>query len=293
MVNYKNVKVYDEKDSFSGNIYPEFSIGSYNEPETRGPERLEVHRHTYYEIIWVQSGSGTHVIDFTSYHFKGPCIFLLHPGNIHHIEKDNPTTGGVIKFTNAIFLNDSNDLNFLMSYGVFDDIDVLPVIQLSNTQSEDIGRLFEELHREYNLKQAYSSQIVTAFLKVFLLKIYAIKKSHLKIDLSASSDIIRFRKFQQLLEENFKKNHKPSYYSDMLLITNKTLGNLTRSISGYSPSELIKQRILLEAKRLIYHSDMSVKEISYKLGFDDSAYFTRFFKVNLKISPKEFKKNSA
>ncbi len=286
----KTIKIFTEQDSFLNNPHEHFSVSSYQDEEPEILKRVEPHRHTYYEIMWVQSGTGVHTIDFTDYDFKGPCLFLIHPQNIHAIKKDVATQGGVVKFTPVLFSQNESESDFMLCNSVFDDIDVLPVILLTTTQSEEIGRLFEEIHREYGNKSELTRQILGSYLRIFLLKIYALKKDNLPGEVLKSTDMLRFRSFQQLVESNFKIHHEASFYAEALKLTGKTLGNITRNVSGRPPSELIKERILLEAKRLLHHSSLSVKEIAYHLGFEDSSYFIRFFKLNTKISPLSYKK---
>jgi AraC family transcriptional activator of pobA len=286
----KTIKIFTEQDSFLDNPHEHFSVSSYQDEEPEILKRVEPHQHTYYEIMWVQSGTGVHTIDFTDYDFKGPCLFLIHPQNIHAIKKDVATQGGVVKFTPALFSQNESESDFMLRNSVFDDIDVLPVILLTKAQSEEIGRLFEEIHREYRNKSELTRQILGSYLRIFLLKIYALKKDNLPGEVLKSTDMLRFRSFQQLVESNFKIHHEASFYAEALKLTGKTLGNITRNVSGRPPSELIKERILLEAKRLLHHSSLSVKEIAYHLGFEDSSYFIRFFKLNTKISPLSYKK---
>ena len=99
----KPIKIYTEQESFLTNPGKEFFINSYKDEEPDILNRVEAHRHTYYEIIWVRCGEGVHTIDFVDYKFTGPCLFLLHPQNIHTIQKTVPATGGVIKFTASVF----------------------------------------------------------------------------------------------------------------------------------------------------------------------------------------------
>lgn len=286
----RTIITYTAQDSFLSHLYKDFYINSYKDEEPEVLNRVESHRHTYYEIIWVRSGEGIHTIDFIDYKFSGPCLFLLHPQNIHTINKAVPATGGVIKFTISVFSASTEESDFMLRYGVFDDIDVLPVIPLTIDQSDEIGKLFDDVYKEYHSQSSFSIQIIISYLKIFLLKIYAIKKSHLPADLLKSADLLRFRQFQQLLETYFKKHHGASFYAEQLNLTGKTLGNVTHNLSNLSPSQLIKQRILLEAKRLLHHSSLSVKEIAYELGFEDSSYFIRFFKINTQSSPQQYKK---
>jgi len=283
------IPVYTEKESFVDNKFSDFYISSYKDKEPESLRRIEAHRHTYFEIIWVQKGKGIHTIDFVHYKFKGPCLFLLNPQNIHTIQKDCTTSGGVVKFTSSFFASDAGEENFILKYGVFDDIDVLPVINLKREETAPIQKLFDEMNNEYKKEGSFSEAILLSYLKIFLLKIYEIKKRTVSVSSFKDPEFIRFRNFQQQLDENYIQHHEVSFYASALNISSKTLGNIIQKFTGKSPQQLIKERILLEAKRLLYHSGLSIKEIAYSIGFDDSSYFTRFFKKNTNTSPASYR----
>jgi AraC family transcriptional activator of pobA len=286
----ENIEIYNEKESFTGNRDGTFSIYAYHDDEPEAMNRIAPHRHTYYEVIFVKYGKGVHTIDFNDYNFQGPCLFLLHPANIHTINKEGSTGGGVLKFTKELFPADESQSHVGLCYNVFDDIDVLPVIWLKQQEANELESIFDQIYQTFRRNEPFSLEIIASFLRIFLLKIYAIKKSGLLARLMQNNDLLRFQRFQQLLEGNFKNYHEISFYAEKLAVTVRTLNNITGKISGRSPSELIKQRIVLEAKRLLHHSTLTIKEIAYEMGFEDSSYFIRFFKTNANASPQQYRK---
>lgn len=281
-----------KKESFADNKFADFYVSSYKDDEAEDLQRIEAHRHTYFEIIWVKEGKGFHTIDFVDYKFEGPCLFLLHPQNIHTIEKDCVTNGGVVKFSSSFFAADDVEENFILRYGVFDDIDVLPVINLKKGEATSIQKTFTEINNEYKKNGSFSSEILISYLKIFLLRIYEIKKRTVLPKSFKGPDFLRFRSFQQQLDENYKDHHEVLFYADELYISSKTMGSITQKFTGKPPQELVKERVLLEAKRLLHHSSLSIKEIAYAVGFDDNSYFIRFFKKNTNTSPGDYRKNS-
>jgi AraC family transcriptional regulator, transcriptional activator of pobA len=107
---------------------------------------------------------------------------------------------------------------------------------------------------------------------------------------------IRFdllRQFNLLVERNFRAEHEVQFYAAALYKSPKTLANTFSRFHSVSPLQIIHQRLILEAKRLLYYTNKSIKEISADLGFEDAAHFTKFFKNHLKMSPSEFKKSAA
>jgi AraC-like DNA-binding protein len=284
-----NVPVYTEQESFVNPLYKDFTIASYQDKEPEAMKRVAPHRHTYYEIIWVQSGEGNHIIDFRDYPFKGPCLFLLHPQQIHTMHKHTPTKGGVVKFSASFLPPEDADRDFFIKYGVFDDIDVMPVINLNEEQEQTIRRVFQDMYDAHRQPSSFSAGILAAYLKIFILKIYEIKKTGMDVNAFQDADFIRYRKFQVLLNDQFIHHHDPGFYAAALHVSSKTLTNCTQRFTGRPPSELIRDRLLLQAKRLLHHSVLSVKEVAFETGFEDPSYFIRFFKKNMQMSPGEFR----
>ncbi|PWN71516.1 hypothetical protein C1631_002510 [Chryseobacterium phosphatilyticum] len=291
MKTQKQITVYNEKESFKTDTIENFYI-SYYQDEMNNLNRIDSHQHTYHEIIWIEEGRGVHTIDFKNYEFSGPCLFLLHPKNVHRIYKETPSSGGVIKFNDNFFIHEDSHSKFLLKYSVFDDIDVLPVINLNKEEKMEITDFFDLMYKQSGNGNAFSAHIILNLLKSFLLKIYQIKKKNFSIGDSTDHRFLRFKQFQEHLERHFTQQHTVSFYAEKLNISNKTLSTICKLISHKTAQELIKERILLEAKRMLIYTDLSIKEIAYYLGFEDHAYFTRFFTANSLQNPSDFKKEN-
>lgn len=283
------ITVYTEEQSFPNSRLASIYIADYKDKMPVDLIRQNQHRHTYFEILWVREGAGVHTIDFVDYPFQGPCLFLLSPQNIHTIRKFGKTRGGVIKFTPAFFPPARFQDHMDGKLNVFDDVDVLPVINLTRKEASFIQKAFVDLNDEHTKGGYFTSDIVMLYLEIFLLNVYEIKKKKFLNTGFKKIDFTRFRAFQQNLEENYKHHHKVGYYSNILGISSKTLNNITQKFTAKPPQDLIKERVLLEAKRLLYHTGLSVKEVAHAVGFDDSSYFIRFFKKNTKKSPGNYR----
>jgi AraC family transcriptional activator of pobA len=285
----KDITIYNERESFVNTSIKDFYI-SYYKDKTKHINRLDNHRHTYYEIIWIKEGKGKHTIDFKDYEFSDASLFLLHPKNVHRIHKETPTSGGVVKFNDYFFADDNIHSKFLLQYGIFDDIDILPMIHLKPEEQSSINNFFELMSKEANNQNAFTSTILLNLLKSFLLKVYQIKKSQCAISDITDHRFVKFKQFQELLEAHLHKYHNTGFYAQELKISTKTLSNYCKLISNKTTQELIKERLILEAKRMLIYTDLSVKEVAYNLGFNDYAYFTRFFTVNVLLNPTDFRK---
>ncbi|ARS35847.1 helix-turn-helix domain-containing protein [Pontibacter actiniarum] len=284
------VPVFSEAESFSKNNLRDFYIASYEDRQDAGLRRVAPHRHTYYEVIWIIEGSGTHTIDFRDYAFQGPCLFLLQPSHIHQIVKNGPTKGFVLKFNESLFSTESGTENLLLKYGIFDNINVQPVLHLAPTDVLLLNDLMQKMLLEYKQPSELSAVIIASYLKIFLLQVYKLKDSHREeLQPGPEPRYLVYRSFKKMLEENYVRQHAVQYYASELAITPRTLNEITHKYAGKKVSQLIKERLMLEAKRLLHHGRLSVKEVAAHLGFEDPAYFTRFFTKNEGTSPQGFR----
>lgn len=285
----KPIPVYSEVESFHKTFYKDFNISSYKDEPQEDLNRVEPHRHTYYEIIWITKGYGTHLIDFHTYDFHGPCLFILNPGVVHKIEKDIPTEGYVVKFSETFLLEEDLGGNEILRYGLFDNIHARPIFHLDEKAVSLLDDLMKRMLEEYKVHQKLSRAILLSYLKVFLLQVYKLREQHTTINENITSPRYQILlNFKKLLEQNFKSEKSLDFYSEQLATSKRNLNDITNTFLGKSASTLLKERILLEAKRLFYSGEVAIKEVGYILGFDNPAYFTRFFTKNEGMTPTEF-----
>lgn len=282
------IPVYTEQESFHKHFYKDFNISSYQDDPQEELNRMEPHRHTYYEIIWVKKGHGTHLIDFETYQFSGPCLFILNPGVVHKINKAVPTEGYVVKFSESFLLEEDLGGNELIRYELFDNIHARPIFHLDTKAIALLDDLMQKMLEEYNLHEELSRAILLSYLKVFLLQVHKLREQTTVKELGNSPRYQLLIKFKKLIEQHFKEERNLDFYSSQLATSKRNLNDITNKFLGKPAAGLIKERVLLEAKRFLYAGELNVKEIAYTLGFDDPAYFTRFFTKNLGYTPTEF-----
>ena len=275
---HQPVTVYSEKESFAKTYYRDFYIASYQDTAEEAFNRIEPHRHTYYEIIWITEGQGTHVIDFKEYAFKGPCLFLLQPSHIHTIYKDVPTRGHLLKFSESFFAADAAPDNLLLKYDIFDNIHVQPVVHLSAEAVQLLNDLMQKMLVEYEQQNELSKVILVSYLKVFLLQVYKIKDHHPEaLSEKPHPHYAVFQQFKRLVEDHFQQQHGVSFYASQLAVAPRTLSSYVHRYAGKTAGDVIRDRLMLEAKRLLYNGALTIKEIAACLGFEEPAYFTRVF----------------
>lgn len=282
------IPVYSEQESFHKHFYKDYNISSYRDEPQEDLNRTEPHRHTYYEIIWIKKGSGTHFIDFKEYRFEGPCLFILNPGVVHNIQKDGPTEGYVAKFSDSFLMQIEKNSVQIIKNGLFDDIHPRPVFSLNPEQISILDELMQKMLAEFNRNEEFSRSILVSYLKIFLLRIYELRENEDHSTFTSPRYRVLFD-FKNLIEANFCREHEIKFYTDKLATSHRNLNLITSEFTGKSAKSLINERLLLEAKRLLY-SSKNIKETAYAIGFNDPAYFSRFFKHHQGESPSSFLK---
>lgn len=138
---------------------------------------------------------------------------------------------------------------------------------------------------------ANTEEMLRILLKLIILKSTRIwKREHRLAEDGQQADVQFLRKFSKLVEQHYRTLHKVADYADLLFVTPKNLSKKIGLVSKNTPNDIIKERIVLESKRLLAHTQLTVKEIAYSLNYEDDAYFIRFFTKNTGLSPISFRK---
>lgn len=249
------------------------------------------HRHTYYQIFFVEKGSGIHKVDFNETEINAPVIYFLSPGQVHDLVFERKETEGyMINFDGEFFdkfLTKSNGLDGLPFFGYRKSINSFHI------ETEKVQELKNILKKINSLFEAKSKMHVE-FIRIYLLELFytvmsGTEENTENINITNQKSIIY--RFEKLVEQNYTTEHYPKFYADKLAITANYLNFICKNFSGKKAGEIIRDRVILEAKRLLVNSEFSISQIAFQLGFDDNSYFTKFFKTFSGNSPSEFRNN--
>lgn len=281
---------------------PTYGLTSFSHPEFAGRQfQVEVfdanrhfkvsypHRHDFFEVLYLKKGSGIHVIDSAEYKIEPPCIFFMSPGQAHKLELSKDVEGYIYIFADDYYLYDKNNHNRLLEFPFFFTINQdNPPLKL--TQESDylfIEQLFIKAISELSKKDA-SVNLLRSLLDSILNFSSTLYKSE-EQKLTKGKGHLLVKRFFQLVEENYQKNLSVNQYADLLAVTPNHLTQTIKLISGRTSNEVIQRKQILEIKRLLIHTNLTVTQIAEQLNFSDQSYFTRFFKKSTGKTPGKYR----
>lgn len=263
----------------------EFEITLFEEMEE--PNVDDLHKHTFYEIIWIEEGKSIQVIDYKEYEIKPNSLFFISPGQLHHFEEWQPIKGGSIMFTADFFLLNQNNKEKLFELSFLDNFYANACVVPDKKSHQEIIKIIELLVSEKK-REDFSKSICQSLLQVLLTQVQrCINKEN--NETSTPKYLVLYKKFKNLLDENFDKGLTASDYASRLNITQHHLNHVVKQITNKTSSEVIRERSILEAKRLLTFTDDTITEIASKLLFFDSSYFSKIFKKETGKTPYEFR----
>ena len=251
------------------------------------PNVDDIHKHTFYEILWTEKGISKQTIDYKEYEVQPNSLFFISPNQVHQFEEWRPLKGGTILFTEDFFLLHHNNKDKLFELSFLDNFYSNPCIQLSKSNFAEIKQTIDLISKEQ--KRIDRSQTITqSLLHILLAQVQRC------IDIATEKPIskkylILFKQFKSLLDKHFAENKTASFFAQQLHITTHHLNLITKEVTGKTASEVIRARSILEAKRLLTFTDKTVTEIAFELNYTDSSYFAKTFKAETNQSPIAFK----
>ncbi|GGG58970.1 AraC family transcriptional regulator [Epilithonimonas arachidiradicis] len=247
------------------------------------------HRHDSYVTVLFTNGTGTHEIDFNTYDVSAGSLFFLLPGQVHSWKLSDDAKGFIF-FTSPEYY-DLHYINLkLKDYPFFGSPNISRKINIENQDMNKIVSLLQVIESENNHSDVMKDCLIIALLTVMY--IYATR--HYTEQETAKSDLRlsyfrHYYDYENLIEKNFKTIKSVSEFAAKLHITAKHLNRITQSVINKKASEILVDRVVLEAKRMLIFLDDSVVDIAFSLGYEDYSYFARLFKKHSGYSPVNFR----
>ncbi|MCC5944100.1 MAG: helix-turn-helix domain-containing protein [Bernardetiaceae bacterium] len=248
----------------------------------------DAHRHDFYMLMLVTEGRTSQEVDFSSYELSAGTQLGMHPGQIHAWVSAEDLKGYIVFFSEDFFSLRYHD-QILHQFSFFHSALESHVFNLSPEAMALTTPLYERLISEFeNRDGMFREPALRSYLNVLMIQLARFyDKKPKESSISAQQQLII--DFERLIRKHFKTQRQVKDYADILCITPNYLNSVCSKVTGKSAGELIRQRVMIEAKRLLIHTDNNVSEIAYTLNFDDNSYFCRFFKKYAGKSPEAFR----
>ncbi len=287
----KSKKIY--KYGFKPGLPHEFEILDINEVLQSSKKALTTtHRTEFYQIIWFKEGNPIHLVDFKPLVIQPNSILFLHKDVVQQFDSNKHYTGKIILFTDSFFCKTQADTRFLKNCFLFNNLFNIPLIQIDR-QVEVFELILQQMETELQQsKDSRQAELLQNLLHNFLLQAERFSRLQYPFEPQKGNEYDSVMLFKDLLEDNYKSQKQVSFYTKSLFITEKRLNQATSKLLGKTPKEFIHDRVMLEAKRILVYTTLSIKEIGYDLGFEEPTNFIKYFKKHALTTPSEFREQN-
>ena len=266
-----------------------FALWRFEESVRRVPKRLRLHRHDFHEIFWL-NGRGRFFCDFREYAIESPTLVFVSPGQVHSWAPGPALTGPMACFTQAFYDGAEPPPSPLLRLPFWFSAEAPPILAVPPTETVKLDSIWSDLASEAAATEESRDEIVRALFRLLLLTAARIYRRTLPdTPVAAGRTQAIVHQFRMALETHFFQVRSVAAYARMLKITSGHLSESVLHHTGRTAGEIIRDRLLLEAQRLLVHSSLNVAEIALSLQFEDPSYFSRFFRRSTGISPGEFR----
>lgn len=247
------------------------------------------HKHSFYEILWIRKGSTKHFVDNQELDLNQDTVYFMSPGQAHHFEHYGSVKGDSIMFSEEFFILNFTNQEAMRKLAFLHNSYRNPGIVLDTPSKHTLEPVLKLIYEEF-ARADFSKTVISSLLYVFfevLQRRYADQQTN---HTAIGAHITVFEKFRAMVEAHFQQQHQVSFYAFNLCVTPHYLNEAVKKAAGKTASEFVKDRIILEAKRMLTQSHIPVGQIADELGFQDFSYFSRHFKKNNQLSPEQYRK---
>lgn len=252
--------------------------------------RFVPHRHDFFEIIWLRSGQGQVRSDLRNYPVSAGTLFFTSPGQVHAWELAGEARGEIASFSEEFFAVTNEHPGLLGKMPFLYSGAVDPILHLVSKEAASIDRAFRQLYAEAAEPAPGRDDLVRSYLTIILTlaRQYFARRSQENSPAAPMADLLA-RRFRQALEDKFPELLEVGQYADLLHVSRTHLNEHLHAETGRTASEIIHERIALEAKRLLVNTSLTVAQIAHRLRFQDPSYFGRFFRRATGQTPGEYR----
>ncbi|MGG5508234.1 MULTISPECIES: helix-turn-helix domain-containing protein [unclassified Myroides] len=255
-----------------------------------GNYTTKMHKNDFFQVIYITGGTGIQYIDLQAYEVKQGDVIFLNTWQQHSWTYNTTTQGYLLSFTPSFITQFVSDHLFVHNLPYYKRFTSHHLLELKYELSEWVQETMDRMHDEYETENGEYLNLVRAYLlEILLLCQKEIDKAESNNSNNVKSNEL-VKAFESLIDKHFYEYRFPKEYAKVLLVTPNYLNALCQKIKNKSAGDMIRDRILIECKRLLIHTNLSASEIAYQLNFKDNSYFSRFFKKHIGIAPDEFRR---
>ena len=252
------------------------------------------HRHDYQTIIWTTEGQSTHNIDGQEISTATHSLCLIARGQIHHfLDVSDDFMGLRVLFTDDFLSNSSLNDSYNYKATLFNNTSLNEPLTVPSDVAAEFESIMSQLVREYENQDHFNKENSLRYLLLYLLtKVESVRRDLVseQPDKVALSHYETYQSFISHLEEGFQTEHDVNFYADQLELSARHLSEITKKVVGKTAKQIIVNRLILEAKRHLQFTSLSVQDIAYGLGYESPYYFSQAFKNATNLSPSAYKK---
>ncbi len=246
---------------------------------------------SHFKVIWIEDGTGTYLVDTNEFSVEGSGLFTLSPGQIFCVKSEKIKKAYQIEFDSEFYCVESHGKEIACNGLLFNNVHQASVISVGEADKPIFEIILNQMISELENKGLSHKELLISYLRMFLIHALRLleKQESETLPVTHQSNQ-QVQDFIALVDKQFKNEHTVKGYAEQLFISPKSLAKKLHALGYPTPLQLIQDRILIEAKRLLKFSQMSIKEIAFELGFEDPAYFSRLFSKNVELSPAAYRK---
>jgi AraC family transcriptional activator of pobA len=261
-------------------------VGSVS-PETdlAGPRRSNC-----FTVIWVHQGHGTFSAEPARFPFEAHCLLFAVPYQAHQLVPESPIHGHSIQFHANFFCIETYHEEVGCNGVLFNDVYGTPVVRLDDHHAGEFGELVGAMRRELLECGLAHSEVLVSYLKILLVKATRLKLGQQDVSWQPQGKLPpALVELRTMVEAHYRSLHQPGDYASLLHMTPKSLARLVKAHLGKTLTELIRERVIRQARWEMLHTTKPVKRVAHELGFEDVFYFSRLFKRSTGCSPSYFR----
>ncbi len=268
-------------------------VGQFSSKMASSLQGVRPHRHDYQAILWTVSGQGTHLIDGQQVITPTHTLCLIARGQVHRfVEMSDDLIGYRVLFADDFLANDALNDTWNYKASLFNNLSLNDPLAVPDDAVAEFNNVISLLLLEYENQNNFNRDNILRYLLLYLLaKIENVRRTLISSQPNRAnlSDYEIYQTFISQVEERFQDEHQVNVYAKQLALTPRQLSDMTKRVVGKTAKQIIADRLMLEAKRYLQFTPLSVKEIAFALGYESLFYFSQAFKNATDLSPSAYK----